>query len=139
MSPSSLEKLASKIDARAGMEFEMVVPNAIGGDDEGDLEADYDQDERSRSWYSIEEFFTGGDGVNSGRDVERAIQRLQEEFYEDLRDQADGEFFSNVEEIVYDWIKNNVSADEIKNELDIPDDQDTITQEELEKFVKKKY
>ena len=33
MSPSSLQKLASQIDARAGMEFEMIVPD-VGYDDE---------------------------------------------------------------------------------------------------------
>lgn len=137
MSPSSLEKLASKIDARAGMEFEMVVPNAMGGDDEGDLEPDYDQDERTRSWSNIEDFFTGGDGVNSTRTVTQYIQRIQDEFLEYVDEKAEEEFMDDVHDIVADWIKNNVSEDEIRSELNLPDDQDSITNDEFDEFVEK--
>jgi len=34
MSPSSLKQLASAIKARAGMEFEMIVPGASTGEDD---------------------------------------------------------------------------------------------------------
>jgi hypothetical protein len=136
MSPSSLEKLASKIDARAGMEFEMVVPNAMGGDDEGDFEPDYDHDERTRSWSNIEDFFTGGDGVNSPRTVQEAMQRIQDEFYEYANEQADEEFDEYAEDYVFDYVKNNAAEDEVRSELNLPDDHD-IGRDEYEEFATK--
>ena len=69
MSPSSLRQLASQIDARAGMEFEMIVPDAQGDDDE--LEPDYDQDQRCRSIEDAVEFFYDGD-FNSRSEIGRA-------------------------------------------------------------------
>src|SRR5210317_166158 len=60
MSPSNLEKLAGEINARAGMEFEMIVPN-VQDEDEGNWEPDYDQDQRSRSFSDIKDFFYDGD------------------------------------------------------------------------------
>ena len=54
MSPTSLKSLAADIDARAGMEFEMIVPNVENT--EGDLEPDYDQDERCNDFDDIKNF-----------------------------------------------------------------------------------
>jgi hypothetical protein len=45
MGGKSLRKLSKSIDALAGMEFEMIVPNVEGGDYSGDEEPDYDSDE----------------------------------------------------------------------------------------------
>jgi hypothetical protein len=41
MGSKNLRKEAAKTGAIAGMEFEMIVPNVEGGDDDGDMEADY--------------------------------------------------------------------------------------------------
>jgi len=81
MSPGALRSAVSSIDARAGMEFEMIVPGVGGTDDEGDLEPDYDQDERIRRFSDIKEFFHDGD-YNGRRDVER----LAEEIWTDYMD-----------------------------------------------------
>jgi hypothetical protein len=64
MSPSHLAKLAGDIDARAGMEFEMYVPNVEGGGDDADMEPDYDQDQRCRSIDDAYEFFYDRDYNN---------------------------------------------------------------------------
>ena len=80
MSPGNLAKLASEIDARVGMEFEMVVPvQAQEYDDDFDSEPDYNQNERVRGMYSIEQFFHDGDH-NSRRTVERVMAELHEEY-----------------------------------------------------------
>ena len=110
MSPSNLEKLAGEINARAGMEFEMIVPNAQ--DEDSEYEPDYDQDQRSRSWSDIRDFFYDGD-YNSSREVSRLIERMQEEFWE-WEDEQIGENWQEEEyEMVKDWIINNVSDDDI--------------------------
>jgi hypothetical protein len=81
MSPGNLQKLASEIDARVGMEFEMVVPveSYDYGDDDYESEPDFDQNERVRGMYSIEQFFNDGD-YNSRRTVERVMAELREEY-----------------------------------------------------------
>ena len=110
MSPTNLRKLAAGIDARAGMEFEMIVPN-MSDPDNSDYEADYDQDERVTSISQIIDFFEGGDSPNSGRELERLRDQLYEAFYEwsyqaisDLWDR-DGEDF------LRDYIENNNEFD----------------------------
>lgn len=123
MSPSSLQKLASQIDARAGMEFEMIVPD-VGNVDDHDIEADYDQDERARSWYGIEDFFTGGDGVNSTRTVQEAIIKLQEQFYEWIEEQSFEDWQDEEFDVVLDWAKNNDSDEDVKSALDLDEDHE---------------
>jgi hypothetical protein len=61
MSPKNLRKLASDINARAGVEFEMIVPNVQGDEDYDNFEPDYDADTRSRSFSDIRDFFYDGD------------------------------------------------------------------------------
>lgn len=83
MSPSNLKKLVKDIPgARVGLEFEMIVPDTKVSGDDGDYENDYDYDERARSFSSIEDFFAGGDGNNSRRDVRNMIEQLKEQYYE---------------------------------------------------------
>ena len=112
MSPKNLRKLAADINAKAGVEFEMIVPNTQS-DDEESGEPDYDEDQRTRYWSNIEEFFLGGDGANSSRDVDRAIQRLQEEFYEYADEQIFDDFLEEQFEVVKEWVINNVSDEDI--------------------------
>lgn len=79
MSPSNLKQLASKIDARAGMEFEMIVPDAEGGDDSGDMEPDYDMDESVRDIEDACNFFSDGD-YNDRRAIDRLRSSMEEDF-----------------------------------------------------------
>ena len=80
MSPSNLATIVSSIDARAGMEFEMIVPNVASADDDYyDPEPDYDSDESARSFRQIRDFFYDGD-YNGRRDVDRLEQELLDNF-----------------------------------------------------------
>jgi hypothetical protein len=111
MSPSNLEKLAGEINARAGMEFEMIVPN-VQDEDEGNWEPDYDQDQRSRSWSDIRDFFYDGDH-NSRREVDRLIEQMNDEFLEWMDEQIDENWQEEEYEMVKDWVIDNVSEDDI--------------------------
>jgi hypothetical protein len=98
MSPGNLKKMAGDIDARAGMEFELIVPGVESGDeDEYDSEPDYDADERfptGPGWTrDIISFFRGGDMGNSTSTIQRAIDSLNEDFYAWV--DADQEAFVN--------------------------------------------
>jgi hypothetical protein len=112
MSPSSLKQLASRINARAGMEFEMIVPNAQN-DEGGDLEPDYDSDQRTRSFGDIEEFFHDGD-YNGRREVQRLIEQLRERYYEWEIEKIDNDWGNDGEDYLRDWIHNNEWDEEEK-------------------------
>jgi hypothetical protein len=85
MSPGNLTKLAKNIDARVGMEFELIVPGVEEQEEEFESEPDYDADERfptGRGWTrDIIDFFRGGDIGNSTGTIQRAIDSLNEDFY----------------------------------------------------------
>jgi hypothetical protein len=111
MSPSSLKQLASQINAKAGMEFEMIVP---GADNEGgEQEPDYDSDQRTRSFSDIEDFFLDND-YNGRREVRELIEKLQERFYEWEAEKVDNDWASDGEDYLRDWINNNEWNEEDK-------------------------
>ena len=80
MSPGALADFAKTEFAQAmtaGFEAELVIPNAYS-DEDGDSEPDYDQDERCTSTQDIRNFFQF-EGYNSNRDIDRAIEKINEE------------------------------------------------------------
>ena len=81
MSPRGLQQLASQIDARAGMEFEMIVPNVHQEDNEPEWEPDWDQDQRTRSFSDVRDFFHDGD-YNGRRAVDDLMEELGNEYQE---------------------------------------------------------
>jgi hypothetical protein len=119
MSPSSLKQLASKITARAGMEFEMIVPGASTGEDDDDQEPDYDEDQRTRSFSDIEEFFNDGD-YNSRDEVRRLIEKLQEAYFEWESEKIDNDWASDGEDYLRTWINNNewIQEDKVREHLE---------------------
>ena len=130
MSPTNLKKLAAQTGALAGMEFEMIVPGADSGDDSGELEPDYDQDERCRSIEDAVQFFEDGD-FNSRRDVERLRERMQQDYFEWLDDKIRNDYDSDGQDFVRDWVGNNVDESEWN-----PDDlEGTARTESLEEFA----
>jgi hypothetical protein len=86
MSPTNLAKMVKGIDARVGMEFELIVPNVENPDnDEYESEPDYDADESfptGPGWIrDVIDFFRGGEMGNSRSFIERQIDELNENFY----------------------------------------------------------
>ena len=112
MSPRSLEQLAAKISARAGLEFEMIVPNAENTDSDGDeSEPDYDSDE---SCYDIDDavrFFHDGN-FNSRGDVRRLRDSMMEDYHEWFSDKLSNSWAKDGEEYLREWIKHNVDEGE---------------------------
>lgn len=132
MSPSNLRQLAAQIDARAGMEFEMIVP-VSGADDDGEMEPDYDEDQRSRSFGDIEEFFNDGD-YNSRRDVQRLMESLHEEFYGAVDEDMFEDWQDNMYEHVKEYAEGNADEDEVREALELEEDHE-LTNEDWSKYT----
>ena len=105
MSPTNLRAEAAKTGAMAGMEFEMIVPN-VRVDEEPEYEPDYDQDQRTRSFSDIVNFFYDGD-YNGRRDVVRLEEELQEQFEEWLEEQIFANWQDDGIDYLRDYIENN--------------------------------
>ena len=128
MSPGNLDKLASQIDARAGMEFEMIVPGVKGDDPE--MEPDYNSDERCRSIDDAVNFFLDGD-YNGRREVQRLREKMENDFQEWLTERIDRDWDSDGEDFVRDWVAENVDDSEWLDNVN-----DDLNQEEaFEEFV----
>lgn len=125
MSPSNLEKMAANIDARAGMEFEMIIPGAASGDDEyDDPEPDYDMDESfpsGRGWHrDVTDFFMGGEFGNSRREVEGAINRFEEDYYDWKSGQFDDWLGDNMD-VLFNTIRALMTQEEDESDEDFED------------------
>lgn len=125
MSPRSLRQLSSVIDARAGMEFEMIVPNAES-DDEGELEPDMDYDERVVDISDIGHFFEDGD-YNDARTIRRFLETLREEYQTWVFDEASDAFSRNSEGYITIHLRENATDSDIAEILERePDDEDWV-------------
>jgi hypothetical protein len=93
MTGKNLSKLASDIkDVKVGLEFEMIVPDATVEDD-GDMEPDYDQDERVRDIDDCVNFFDDGD-YNSSSDIRRLRDQMYEDYWEWRAEQIDNDWYN---------------------------------------------
>jgi hypothetical protein len=119
MSPSSLEAWARSPEAegiRAGFEAEMIFRNTKRDDDEGEMEPDYDYDERADDIDHVIDFFSNDDwgyGL-SGRDARGLRETLWEEFNEWVQEKIDEEW--DPEEQVKDYMDTNVWGDDSEKE-----------------------
>jgi hypothetical protein len=125
MSPTNLRAEAAKTGARAGMEFEMIVP-PMGGADDVEYEPDYDRDQRCRSIDDAVEFFQDGDG-----DVERLRKRMRADYEEWVMDQIDNDWGNDKDDVIRSWVQENVDPEEW---LPLVDDN-TSEEEAFEQFV----
>jgi len=129
MSPSNLRKLAATIGALAGMEFEMIVPG-VEAEEDGDMEPDYDSDDRVISFFGIENFFLADGDTNSRRDVARFMERIyydynewaSEKLSELWQDERDGFFRDEMIE-VFDY---EAAEETAAKELDLDPDEDKV-------------
>ena len=112
MKPSILRQLAADINAKAGVEFEMIVPDVQGDEDYDNFEPDYDADTRSRSFSDIRDFFYDGD-YNSRREVDRLIDNMNDEFIEWMDERIYENWQEEEFEMVKDWVIDNVSDEDI--------------------------
>jgi hypothetical protein len=119
MSPSSLKQLASNINATVGIEFEMIVRDAMSaGSDDYELVPDYSNDERAYSIDDIVEFFDDGD-YNSRGEVNNLREELSNAYTEWVDEALAQEWSTSKISYIKDWIVENASRDEIVEKLGI--------------------
>ena len=142
MGGKNLRREAAKTGALAGMEFEMIVPDTSSEDDE--LEPDFDSDERARSPSDIQNFFYDGD-YNSRRNAQQLVDRMMDDYGSWQVENFDTRWDSDAETFIYDYVRENVDEDSIKELVGLePEDEfgkkeyqlvaDKIATEQLEPF-----
>ena len=142
MGGKNLRREAAKTGALAGMEFEMIVPDTSSEDDE--LEPDWDMDERARSPRDIQDFFHDGD-YNGRRNAQELVDRMLADYGDWQVEQFDTRWDSDAETFIYDYLKENVDEDSIRELFGLePEDDlgkkeyqlaaDKIATEQLEPF-----
>ncbi len=147
MSPTNLAKMAKNIDARVGMEFELIVPNTEVEDEEFDPVPDYDADERfptGPGWTNeIMSFFRGGEVSNSTRSIQRATDELNENFYDWVGEQEEEFIASNEgQERAIEIATSNVSRDDFETDEEyetavreyLTDNEDDIRDKLIDEF-----
>jgi hypothetical protein len=127
MSPTALKKFADSPAAKdilVGFEAEMIVPDVRVEDDQGDMLADYEADERCRSIQQVIEFFEYdeyGYGL-SGRDAEKLQEKLDELYFEWHDEQMMRDFREEAEDLIKKVMideKDWVLEDEVRKQLDM--------------------
>ena len=106
MSPGNLKQLAGSISAKAGMEFEMYVPDASQGDDDYDSEPDYSEDNRTDSIDDIIEFFNQND-YNDRGSLRILRERLEQDYYEWRDDQVNQQWSQEGK----DYLRDQMASD----------------------------
>jgi hypothetical protein len=139
MSPSALQKWAKSPEAqgiRAGFEAELIFRDTNNnGDDDYEMEPDYDADERCRSISQIIDFFNNGEyGGLSQRQEARLQEGLDEQYYEWYDEQMYKDFREEAEDLIRkvmvdegDWDLDN----EIQKQLELLD----LTDDEMNAII----
>ena len=105
---------------KAGFEAELCF-SGLGepDDDNAEWEMDEDQDEEAYSIDGVIDFFRSGDFADLGpRQADRVRADMSEQYHTWLSEQAADDFYGDKEEIVRQWILNNVEDAENNEELD---------------------
>jgi hypothetical protein len=105
MSPASLRSLVADINAQAGMEFEMIVPN-IETDVDPEYEPDMDRDERARNFRDVRDFFHDGD-YNGRRQVDNLMEELTNEYEEWVQEQTADQWDRDGVDYIRDFVEVN--------------------------------
>jgi hypothetical protein len=105
MTGKNLAALAKNIkDVKVGLEFEMIVPNVTGDEDDyNDMEPDYDQDERVRDIDDAVQFFDDGD-YNTSRDIRSLRESMSEDYYNWQYEQIENEWDKNGFEFFQEYL-----------------------------------
>ena len=129
MRPSNLKQLSSDVaGAQAGMEFEMIVPDVEGNDaydedENAEYESDYEYNTDANDIEQIVEFFNNEE-INSYYSIKTLRLKLSEAFDEWKLTEFDNRWRNDPQELVYDYIKDNLSDSEIAQVLDMEFDED---------------
>jgi hypothetical protein len=132
MDPTSLAAAVKDIDARVGIEFEMIVPNVAGGVDYPEMVMDMDYNEGTRSITDIVNFFDDRD-YNSRNAVRSLEIQLRSDFSDWTSEAFDARWESNKETFVYDYVTDHMDVEDIAELLGLdPDRLDGLTRTQAE-------
>ena len=106
MTDKNLRAEAAKTGAIAGMEFEMIVPNIESEELDPEYEPDWDQDQRTRSFSDIRDFFHDGD-YNSRRDVDSLMEELSNEYEEWMQEKISEDWEREGVDHIRDFVEVN--------------------------------
>jgi hypothetical protein len=106
MTGKNLRAEAAKTGAQAGMEFEMIVPNVETEELDPEYEPDWDQDQRTRSFSDIRDFFHDGD-YNGRREADNLMEEIQNEYEEWQAEQTDEAWARDGVDYMRDYIEVN--------------------------------
>ena len=140
MSPSSLMKWATSPEAkgiRAGFEAELIFRDTNNnGDDDYEMEPDYDADERCRSIQSIIDFFQGGDYGGLSPRQERALQEgLDEQYFEWQDEQMYASWRDEREELIRNHFLEEQPWTERLHAMLVDGLDDSVSDDEADKII----
>jgi len=122
MTSKNLAKLAKDIPGvKVGLEFEMIVPNAKVDDDGGDMEPDYDQDQRVRSIDDAVSFFDDGD-YNGRNELRRLREAMESNFFDWQIGKMDEDWYDNGFEFFTEYVDREEPFDPEDFEDDVESD-----------------
>ena len=139
MTSGNLAKLAKAIPGvKVGLEFEMIVPN-VSSDDGGDMEPDYDQDERVRDIDDAVQFFDDGD-YNGRNELRRLREAMESDFFDWQMEQIDEAWANNGFEFFQEYLDREDPFDESEAEEEATNELqaqygDDISPEEFQKML----
>lgn len=108
MSPSSLKKMTSDINALVGIEFELIMPEK--DNDDYETEMDMAQDERAYSISDIIDFFSA-EGGNSRSELRRLENKMREDYQEWLDSEIDSLWDDQKDDYVKNYMLYNFEND----------------------------
>ena len=122
MRPSTLKQFAASEEAKgiqAGFEAELIFRDTLNDGDGGDMEADYDADERVTSIQGIIDFFNNGEyGGLSQRQESRLQDSLDQAYFEWQDEQMYDAFRDEADDLVRDvWLEERPMAERIHDAL----------------------
>lgn len=138
MTPNALRAAAAAIDARAGLEFEMIVPNGNVGDNSDLLYADYGNDPYAYDIDDAVNFFDNGE-YNDRGSVARMRKRLHTDYIKWLDDLISSDWENNGSWLFREYYKDHyfdktAATEEANEELRNEDPGDWTSDEIMAKL-----
>lgn len=135
MDPSSLAQATQGLDARVGIEFEMVVPGGGTSEDDFEPEPNYDPNRRIRNFGDVLDFFYDGNH-NDQRSIDRLERELQDAYNDWVSEKFDQYWADNINDEIDDYVKNNISTEQMLSMLGIDDEnRDGLAQYEYHQIL----
>ena len=140
MTSQNLSQLAKQIPGvTVGLEFEMIVPNTNAGDDDDEMEPDYDQDERVRDIDDAVNFFDDGD-YNHHNEISRLRERMESDYFDWQSEQIEYNWDQDGLEFFQEYLEREDPFDDEDAEMEARNELqaqygDEISTEDFEKML----